>query len=188
MAAPAGAAGPVRVPVLQLRRRTGDRDLRCRLQRGHDQRAERLRLQQLSLQSGGTVQLTFTAPHGNLFCGNASGYEVRYSTTSPITDATWAHATLASAISTSGCRYNPKPAGAAGTRQTIKLTGCPTGRMYFDVQACNHGSAHGGNLAAISSSSSSTTFPAPVFPASLVTGGAALLAGRARRRRRLTIR
>ena len=93
-----------------------------------------------------------------------------------------------SATAATGCTYKPQPAKAAGTREAITLTGCPTGRLYFDVQAYNDGSVGGGNLAAISTSSSSAISPGVAFPASLVTGVAALLAGWARRRRRMTLR
>ena len=65
-------------------------------------------------QTGSTVTLTFTAPHGTLFCGNASGYQVRYSASGPITDATWGQATLAGATNAGGCTYTPQPALAAG--------------------------------------------------------------------------
>ena len=40
--------------------------------------------------TGDAASLVLTAPHADLLCGNASGYEVRYSTTGPI-DRTGAH-------------------------------------------------------------------------------------------------
>ncbi|MBV8194159.1 MAG: hypothetical protein JOY80_01380, partial [Candidatus Dormibacteraeota bacterium] len=137
--------------------------------------------------AGGTVTLTFTAPHGTLFCGNAAGYQIRYSTTGPVTDATWAQATLAGPTNSGGCTYTPAAADPAGTQETIKLTGCPSGQLYFDVQAFNNGSATGGNLAAISTTSSpQTSVPEVVFPVSLALGGVAAVAAWARRRRRVT--
>jgi hypothetical protein len=101
-------------------------------------------------QSGDTATLTFTAPHGDLFCDNAAGYEVRYSSSGPITDANWASATLAGPSNTGGCTYTPQPASAAGQTETITLTGCPAGPLSFDVQAFNDGSRQGGNLGQIS--------------------------------------
>jgi hypothetical protein len=105
-------------------------------------------------QSGSTVTLTFTAPHGDLFCGNASGYEVRYSASGAINDGNWASATLAGPTNTGACTYTPQPAQAAGSRETIVLSGCPTTPLSFDVQAFNTGSRQGGNLGAISGTGS----------------------------------
>jgi len=120
-------------------------------------------------QSGATVTLTFTAPHGDLFCGNASGYEVRYSSSGPIDDFNWPQATLAGPANANGCVYTPQPASAAGQLETITLTGCPSTPLSFDVQAFNAGSRQGGNLGAISGTGS---------PGSSVPEGAiALVAG-----------
>ena len=102
--------------------------------------------------SGGNVTLTFTAPHGDLFCGSASGYEVRYSSSGAINDANWSAAVLAGPNNTGGCVYTPQPAIAAGQRENIVLTGCPAGDLAFDVQAVNSGTRQGGNLGAVSSS------------------------------------
>jgi hypothetical protein len=124
-------------------------------------------------QSGSTVTLTFTAPHASLFCGNAAGYEIRYSQSGPITDATWAQATLAGPTGTA-CRYQPQPASPAGSSETITLTGCP-GNLYFDVQAYNAASRSGGDLGAISLNFGATAVPEVAAPLLLVP--AALLAG-----------
>ena len=131
--------------------------------------------------NGGTVTLTFTAPHGSLFCGDAAGYEVRYAS-APITDTTWAQATLAGA-SNSGCRYTPQPAHAAGSKETITLTGCPSGALNFVVQAYNGGSTHGGNLGALPAAQPSTNVPEVPYPTALILGGVAVMGLRARRRR-----
>ncbi|MHB8719496.1 MAG: hypothetical protein ACYDAC_11485 [Candidatus Dormibacteria bacterium] len=136
----------------------------------------------VATQTGSTVTLTFTAPHGDLFCGNAAGYQVRYATTT-VTDATWSHATLAGPGNSGGCTYTPQPAAAAGTKETITLTGCPTTPLAFDVQAYNAGSATGGNLGAISSSPPSSNVGEVPFPSALVLGGIAALGFVARRRR-----
>ena len=135
-------------------------------------------------QTGSTVTLTFTAPHGVLFCGNSSGYEVRYSASGPITDATWSAATMAGPNNPGGCRYAPQPAAAAGTEETIVLTGCPAGPLSFDVQAYNDGSAHGGNLAAISSTQPASVVGEVPYPSALLLGGMAAIVVRSRRRRR----
>ncbi|MFN2582890.1 MAG: hypothetical protein ABR498_09145 [Candidatus Dormibacteria bacterium] len=135
-------------------------------------------------ESGSTVTLSFTAPHADLFCGNAAGYQIRYSATAPISDATWSQATVAAPGNAGGCTYTPQPAKTAGTRETIVLTGCPAGQLYFDVQAFNASSETRGNLAAVSRSTPSADVPEIAFPASLLLGGFALVAARARRRRR----
>ncbi len=139
-------------------------------------------------QVGSTVTLTFTAPHGALFCGDASGYQVRYSASGAVTDATWSQATLAGPANAAGCTYTPQPAGSAGTPQTITLVGCPAGPLSFDVQAYNNGSAAGGNLGAISTMQPASVVAEVPYPSALVLGGLVTVVIRARRRRRLARR
>jgi hypothetical protein len=90
--------------------------------------------------AGSSVTLTFTAPHGSLFCGDARGYEVYYSTSGPIQGS--------NAAATRYTGTLPAPA-AAGQLQTISLTGMPTGsRLWVDIQAVNGATRNGGNLGA----------------------------------------
>lgn len=117
---------------------------------------------------GGTVNLTFTAPHGDLFCGDTRGYEVRYSTTGPITDATWAQATMVSGSSLTLSAAGGA-AGAVGAcrPQGAAIGGIPAnGPVWVAVQGTNDATRGGGNLGAISnvayfpSPSSSSAAPA----------------------------
>ena len=101
--------------------------------------------------SGTKAKLSFTAPHGNLFCDNATAYEVRYSTSGPVTDANWSLATLVQPAT--------KPA-AAGTPDHIALSKLPAGvPIWFEVQAVNGASRSGGNLGAISNSAQAGRAP-----------------------------
>jgi hypothetical protein len=125
-------------------------------------------------QSGTTVTLQFTAPNGNLFCGDAQGYEVRYSTSGPITNATRAAATPVPTGAGPGCRASGLGAKPAGQAETITLTGCPRGTLWFGVQAFNGASRAGGNLGAISSYGRASAPPAAPLPLLLLlTGGIA---------------
>jgi hypothetical protein len=92
--------------------------------------------------AGGSVTLTFTAPHGSLFCGDTRSYEIYYSTSGPIRGS-----------NSGATRYTGivPAAAAAGEKQTITLTGLPTGpRLWIDVQAVNGATRSGGNLGAVS--------------------------------------
>ncbi len=109
---------------------------------------------------GGSVQLTFTAPHGDLFCGNAQGYEFRYSTTGPITDANWSQASLVggSSVTLSGVAGSAG-AGTACKAQVAAFDGIPAnGPVWVAVQGVNDATRKGGNLGAISNVA---YFPAP---------------------------
>lgn len=93
--------------------------------------------------TGDTATLTLTAPHADLLCGDVSGYEVRYSTTGPITAANWAQATRVATDAIAPV--------AAGQPQSLTVHGLPTsGRFWVEVQAVNHAGRAGGNLGAIS--------------------------------------
>ena len=94
--------------------------------------------------SGGSATLAFTAPHGDLMCGDPTGYEVRYSTTGPITDGNWSRATLSHGAQLSSV-------APAGQQQQIIVSGLPSsGRLWVEVQATNDASRVGHNLGAIS--------------------------------------
>jgi hypothetical protein len=101
--------------------------------------------------SGGSVKLTFTAPHGDLFCGNAQGYEVRYSTTGPITDANWSQASLVngSSVTLSGAA-GTAGAGNACQAQAAAVSVPANGPVWVAVQGVNDATRKGGNLGAIS--------------------------------------
>ena len=100
--------------------------------------------------TGDTATLTFTVPHGYLFCNNPTGYEVRYSATGPIDDSNWAAATLVPS--------QPASPGAPGSQQTLPSPGLP-GARWFEVQAVNDATrgagASAGNLGAISNAANS---------------------------------
>ena len=126
--------------------------------------------------SGGTATLNLTVPHGDLFCGNATRYEVRYSATGPIDDSNWAQATLAAQANLPG---------APSTHQVLTVTGLPAGPLWFDVQAVNDATrgtgATAGNLGAISNAANSDA-PGIGIPEAgqawvLVVAGLALLLG-----------
>jgi hypothetical protein len=120
--------------------------------------------------TGSTATLQFTVPHGYLFCGNPTGYEVRYSSSGPIDDSNWAAATVA-----------PQSAvpGSPGQQQTLTIGNLPPGPLWFEVQAANDGSRVGGNLGAISNPASTgpgTTVPEVPQAWLLVLGGLAIIA------------
>jgi hypothetical protein len=126
--------------------------------------------------------LTFTAPQGNLFCGNASGYEIRYSTSGPITDANW-QAAQKVGNSGPGCVAGSLKALPAGKAQSITLSGCPAGTIYFDVQAYNSASRAGGNLGAISTTPKPhAPLAPPLWPALLFSLSGLLGLGRQQNR------
>jgi hypothetical protein len=120
--------------------------------------------------NGSSATLSLTAPSADLLCGNVSGYEVRYSTSGPITDKNWAQATLVAASNTqvsSAPNRNPletlarklglvsgaEAAGpaAAGQPQQINVGGLPGGgNLWIAVQAVNGAGRTHGNLGAIS--------------------------------------
>ncbi|GAC1576884.1 MAG: hypothetical protein NVS3B24_07190 [Candidatus Dormibacteria bacterium] len=102
---------------------------------------------------GGSVKLTFTAPHGDLFCGDSKGYEVRYSTTGPITDANWSQATRVSgsSLTLAGANGTAGTAGSACQPQGAALSAVPTsGPVWVAVQGVNDATRRDGNLGAIS--------------------------------------
>ena len=120
--------------------------------------------------TGGAATLTLTAPFAELMCGNASGYEVRYSTSGPITDQNWGSTTLVPAgniqvsLGESGNPFSviarrlglmseAQAAGpaAGGQAQQITIQGLPSGgKVWVEVQAINDAGRQAGNLGAIS--------------------------------------
>jgi hypothetical protein len=121
--------------------------------------------------SGSSATLHFTVPHGYLFCGNPTSYEVRYSTTGPIDDGNWAAATLATPTGV--------VPGTPGQQQTLTVPNVPSGPLWFVVQAVNDATRGSGNLAAISNPASplSTTAgllrvtSSPALPTQILVDG-----------------
>ena len=115
---------------------------------------------------GTAATLGFTAPHAYGACADVSGYEVRYSTTGPITAANRAQSTLlpssAVALAASSDAGLAQRLGmvvdagaaavvAAGQPQALSITGLPdSGNAWIEVQAVNGSQRGGGNLGAIS--------------------------------------
>ena len=100
-----------------------------------------------------TAALSWTAVGDDSLTGNATSYDIRYST-SPITAATWASATQVSG--------EPTPT-APGTTQTFTVTGLTRQRTYyFAVRALDEA----GNISALSNVPSATT-PDQTRPAAI---------------------
>jgi hypothetical protein len=69
------------------------------------------------------IQLTWTAPGDDGDSGTATSYDVRYSTTGPITEADWSSATQASG--------EPSPPQAAGSTEDFTVTGLEVSTQYW---------------------------------------------------------
>ncbi len=69
----------------------------------------------------GEIDLNWTAPGDDGYTGTANHYVIKYSST-PITDANWTQATTVP---------NPPAPAAAGTAQSMTITGLEEGRQYY---------------------------------------------------------
>jgi hypothetical protein len=154
--------------------------------------------------TGNSATLQFTVPHGDLFCGNPTGYEIRYSTTGPIDDGNWASATLVPAgdaspgaaahaiqlSATAAAAPRAVVPGTPGQQQTVTVANLPPGPLWFEVQAVNTATRANGNLGAVSNAASTAAPPGgvPEVPAVwlLAFAGLAVLGLSLARRRRVT--
>jgi lysophospholipase L1-like esterase len=101
-----------------------------------------------------SVQLTWTAPGDDGLSGNASSYDLRYST-SPITDATFSSATKAVGVG--------KPS-APGTQELFEITGlAPNSKYYFALKTADEAA----NVSGISNIATTTTLTDAIAPATV---------------------